>query len=74
MSNSSLVEINHYEAVVIRIDEYQSLLEDRMWLNALRDAGVDNWRGIEFASELFDKELAEKQKRDVDTQEENNNA
>ena len=56
MSNSTLVLVNHDEEVVIRIDEHLSLLEDRRWLAALENAGVDNWSGIDFAHELLNEE------------------
>jgi hypothetical protein len=41
------------ETVTITKEEYESLLEDRNWLNALENAGVDNWQGIDFARELL---------------------
>jgi hypothetical protein len=41
------------ETVTIPKIEYKSLVEDRKWLNALEDAGVDNWEGIDFARELL---------------------
>lgn len=41
------------ETVTITKKEYESLLEDRNWLNALENAGVDNWQGIDFARELL---------------------
>ena len=56
MNNSSLVLVNHDEEIVVCIVEHLSLLEDRRWLNALENAGVDNWGGISFAQELFNEE------------------
>ena len=41
------------ETVTITKKEYESLLEDQNWLNALENAGVDNWQGIDFARELL---------------------
>ena len=38
--------------------EYQQLILDSNLLLALRQAGVDNWDGYDFALELF-KELTE---------------
>jgi hypothetical protein len=37
------------ETVTISKDEYESLMEDSRTLNALREAGVDNWEGYGFA-------------------------
>lgn len=41
------------EMVTITKDEYDSLCEDRDWVQALEDAGVDNWSGIDYANELL---------------------
>lgn len=41
------------ETITISKAEYLSLLEDRKQLNALENAGVDNWEGYDFAMELF---------------------
>lgn len=41
------------EMVTITKDEYDSLCEDRDWVQALEDAGVDNWSGIDYAQELL---------------------
>ena len=35
--------------VVLTKEEYDELIEDRDFLNALRAAGVDNWEGYDFA-------------------------
>ena len=32
--------------------------DDAIWLNALRGAGVENWEGVEHASDLRDEMLA----------------
>lgn len=37
------------DEVTISKEEYEDLLEDRDWLRALRDAGVDNWEGYSYA-------------------------
>lgn len=34
-------------------EEYDDLIESRDWLNALEDAGVDNWNGCSFAHDLM---------------------
>lgn len=44
------------EEVTISLSEYESLKEDARWLQALENAGVDNWSGIDFARELFNEE------------------
>ena len=40
--------------VTITKEEYDSLCEDRDWVLALEDAGVDNWSGIDYAQELLE--------------------
>ena len=40
--------------VTITKSEYDSLVEDAKWLQALEDAGVDNWPGIDYARDLHD--------------------
>jgi len=35
-------------------DEYEELLEDRKFLDALRAAGVDNWEGYSDAHEFLE--------------------
>ncbi len=39
--------------VVISLEEYNRLLHSASWLQALENAGVDNWGGIDYAYELF---------------------
>jgi hypothetical protein len=39
------------KSVTITQDEYDELLQDQKFLDALRAAGVDNWEGYEFAQE-----------------------
>jgi len=40
--------------ITIDIDDYQSLMEDHNFLNALRAAGVDNWDGYDYAIEIYE--------------------
>lgn len=40
------------EMVTITKAEYDSLIDDSLWLSCLENAGVDNWPGIDFAREL----------------------
>jgi hypothetical protein len=40
--------------VLIPKREYNGLREAARWLQALEDAGVDNWDGISFAQELLE--------------------
>jgi hypothetical protein len=49
------------ENVILTKEEYESLLEDSLFLEALQSAGVDNWEGYSYACEIFreDKERAE---------------
>ena len=37
------------ETVTITKEEYEDLLDDRVFLLALHNAGVDNWSGYEYA-------------------------
>ena len=39
--------------IAIPVDRYEQLLEDSLWLSALRGAGVDNWEGYDYAMELL---------------------
>lgn len=41
------------EMVTIPLAEYLSLKEDAEWLQALENAGVDNWTGTDYARELL---------------------
>jgi len=43
--------------VKITKEEYESLLEDRNLLRALKAAGVDNWEGYGVALELYEDEF-----------------
>ena len=43
------------ETITISKKEYESLLEDRKWLECLEGAGVDNWQGYDYAKELLNE-------------------
>lgn len=43
------------EMITILQSEYDSLIEDRKWLQCLESAGVDNWSGYEYARDLFNE-------------------
>lgn len=47
------------EYVSILKSEYEQLLEDSELLNALRNAGVDNWDGWDIAIEALQQEITE---------------
>lgn len=42
--------------VTISMNEYEALLADSRMLNALENAGVDNWEGYVFAIEEVNSE------------------
>ena len=44
------------ETVTITKQEYAKLLSDQHFLNCLRNAGVDNWDGWDYAVEEFHEE------------------
>jgi hypothetical protein len=48
-----------FETVEIDKREYEQLLEDSHFLSCLRNAGVDNWDGFDYAVEAFEEENAE---------------
>lgn len=39
--------------VEISSDEYMGLLDEKAFLDALRQAGVDNWDGYEYACDIY---------------------
>lgn len=41
------------DMVAVPKKEYEGLLKAGMWLDALEQAGVDNWSGIGYAYELL---------------------
>lgn len=44
---------NKEDTVTISKEDYDKLLDERMWLIAIRDAGVDNWSGYEYAYDAY---------------------
>jgi hypothetical protein len=44
------------EMISIKRSEYDELLEDSAFLNALRAAGVDNWDGYDYALEILEEQ------------------
>lgn len=46
--------MNEEETITITKKEYDSLVEDSEFLNALQEAGVDNWEGYHIAQEIID--------------------
>ena len=47
------------ETITITVEEYESLLADARWVQALEWAGVDNWDGIDFARECLGELVGE---------------
>ena len=43
------------ETVTISKEEYEELVADSEFLNALMTAGVDNWEGYSFAQDMMDE-------------------
>ena len=43
------------DTVTITKKEYESLLDDRNWRNAVEGAGVDNWSGFDYAMEDYNR-------------------
>lgn len=41
------------DTVTIPRSELEALRRSADWLSALEDAGVDNWKGISYAYELY---------------------
>lgn len=48
--------MNDEQTITITKKEYESLIEDSEWLQALNNAGVDNWSGYDYARELLNEE------------------
>lgn len=46
-------------SVTISQAEYQSLLDDSAFLEALRAAGVDNWEGFDEAVRIYQEDAEE---------------
>lgn len=47
------------EYAVIPAEEYEELLHKEMWLQALEEAGVDNWPGCGKANEIMKQWIEE---------------
>ena len=45
--------MNTKETVTISKEEYDQLIKDQEFLEALRGAGVDNWEGYDYAIEIM---------------------
>ena len=45
--------LNKPKTVTISVEEYNELLDDAEFLNALRMAGVDNWDGYDEAIDIY---------------------
>lgn len=43
------------KTITITKEEYEELLDDSQLLDALREAGVDNWDGYDEAMEMLDE-------------------
>lgn len=41
------------EMISISLEEYEELKREQVFLECLREAGVDNWNGYEYAVELY---------------------
>lgn len=54
--HKEVTELNEMDPCIISLDEYISLKNDRKTLNALQDAGVDNWEGYSVAIEIMNEE------------------
>lgn len=44
------------DEVIISREEYETLLKDQRFLDALHSCGVDNWDGYEEAQDMIDDE------------------
>lgn len=45
--------MSEVKMVTITEEEYNDLKDSQMWLDALKNAGVDNWSGYDFAAEIY---------------------
>lgn len=52
------------DTVNIPRGEYEELLDDSVFLECLRRAGVDNWDGWDYALEIYDEEISVKENRE----------
>ena len=53
MHKGMQMDINQHETVTISLEEYNDLLDDKIFLLALQNAGVDNWSGYDYAKEIY---------------------
>ena len=53
------LEAEKTKTVTITQQQYDSLMEDSLWLSALECAGVDNWGGLGLAQDLYNEWKAE---------------
>ena len=44
------------DTITIPVEEYERLLNDSYFLEALRAAGVDNWDGYEAAQDMMEED------------------
>ena len=44
------------DTITIPVEEYERLLNDSHFLEALRAAGVDNWDGYEVAQDMMEED------------------
>lgn len=52
----SPVKAEEEETVTITKQYYQAMQDGLAWLQALEDAGVDNWSGYDYAREAMEEE------------------
>ena len=57
------LEAEKTKTVTITQQQYDSLMEDSLWLSALECAGVDNWGGLDIAQDLYNEWKAEEKLR-----------
>lgn len=48
------------ELITISRKQYESLLEDSIFLSYLETCGVDNWSGYDYACDMFNQEKENK--------------
>lgn len=56
-NNKPLIESDKIDLVTISRDEYDQLIKDQKFLEALRAAGVDNWDGWDYTCEQLEEAL-----------------
>ena len=52
MHKGMQMDINQHETVTISLEEYNDLLDDKIFLLALQNAGVDNWSAKEIYQDI----------------------